>query len=151
MKKMLLLMATCCLASAFLSAQSDEVIGFWLTEEGDSQVQMYKGIDGKYFGKITWLDEPNEDGKPKVDDDNPDPALRERPIMGLVIVEDLEFDKKKEEWRNGTVYDPKSGKTYSAAMWFEDDPGKLNMRGYVKGVRLLGRSSQWTREEDRNQ
>jgi hypothetical protein len=35
-------------------------------------------------------------------------------------------------------------------MWFEDDPKTLYMRGYVKGVRLLGRSSQWTKEEDRN-
>ncbi len=150
MKKLFTLITVIFLASSFLSAQTDRVIGFWLTEEGESQIQVYKGNNGKYYGKITWLDEPNEDGKPKVDDDNPDPALQDRPIMGLVIVKDLEYNKKKKEWREGTVYDPKSGKTYSAAMWFEDDPKTLYMRGYVKGVRLLGKSSQWTKEADRN-
>ena len=95
MKKLFFLLAVIFLASAYVSAQVDKVVGFWLTEEGTSQVQVYKGNNGSYFGKITWLDEPNEDGKPKVDDDNPDPALQNRPIMGLVIVKDLKYDSKK--------------------------------------------------------
>ena len=150
MKKIYILLALIFLASSFLSAQADKVAGVWLTEEETSQVQIYKGNDGKFYGKITWLDEPNENGKPKVDDDNPDPALQNRPIMGLVIVKALEYDSRKEEWKGGTIYDPKSGKTYDAVMWFEDDPQILFMRGFVSGMRFLGRSSEWKKENDRN-
>ena len=49
MKKIFTLIAVLFLASAFLSAQADRVVGFWLTEEGTSQVQVYKG---QYFRDI---------------------------------------------------------------------------------------------------
>ena len=150
MKKIFFLLAVIFLASPYLLAQADKVVGFWLTEEGTSQVQIFKGNGGNYYGKITWLDEPNENGKPKVDDDNPDPALQNRPIMGLVIVKDLKYDSKKKEWKGGTIYDPKSGKTYDAVIWFKDNPKILFMRGFVSGIRFLGRSSEWTKENDRN-
>ena len=151
MKKIIFLPVIFFLASLCLSAQADRVIGFWLTEEGTSQVQVYKGNDGKYYGKITWLEEPNENGKPKVDDENPDPKLQNRPVMGLEIMKGLEYVSKDNEWKNGTIYDPKSGKTYDCYMWFEDDPRTLYMRGFVLGMRFLGRSSEWTKENDRNQ
>ena len=143
MKKLFFLFAVIFLASPFLSAQADKIIGFWLTEEETSQVQVFKGNDGKYYGRITWLDEPNENGKPKVDDDNPDPKLQSRPIMGLEILKELEYNSKDNEWKNGSIYDPKSGKTYDCFMWFEDDSRILHMRGFVMGMRFLGRSSIW--------
>ena len=151
MKKLLFFLAYIFLASPIIEAQADKIVGFWLTEEGTSQVQVFRGNYGKYYGKITWLDEPNENGKPKVDEDNPDPELRSRPIMGLQILEGQEYSSKDKEWKNGTIYDPKSGKTYDCYMWFEDDSGILYMKGYVLGMRFLGRSSTWKRENDRNQ
>ena len=76
MKKNFLLLALMILISQFSSAQADKVIGFWLTENDSSQVEIYKAEDGKYYGKISWLEEPNEDGKPKMDTENPDESLR---------------------------------------------------------------------------
>ena len=150
MKKLFFLLSLSIFTSALLRAQADKITGYWLTEEGTSQVRVYKAKDGQYYGKITWLDEPYENGKPKVDDENPDPGLRNRPIMGLQILEGLEYSGKDKEWKNGTIYDPKSGKTYDCYMWFEDNPETLYMRGFVMGMRWLGRSSAWTREENRN-
>ena len=150
MKKLIFFLAFLFLGSMYLSAQADKILGFWLTGEGTSQVQIYKGTDGKYYGNITWLEEPNENGKPKVDDDNPDPALQQRPILGLTILQNLEYDKKDKEWINGSIYDPKNGKTYDCYMWFEDDDSVLQMKGYVMGMRFIGRTSSWKRENDRN-
>lgn len=150
MKKLFFFLAFLFLASTYISAQADKIVGFWLTEEGTSQVQIYKGTDGKFYGKITWLEEPNENGKPKVDDDNPDPKLQSRPIMGLPLLQGFEYDKKDKEWQNGTIYDPKSGKTYDCFMWFEDDDSVLQIKGFVMGMRFLGRTSAWKREKDRN-
>ena len=150
MKKLFFFLAFLLLSSAYLSAQADKVLGFWLTEKGTSQVEIYKGTDGKYYGKVSWLDEPNEDGKPKVDDENSDPELQKRPILGLPLLQGFEYDKKDAEWKNGSIYDPDNGKTYDCFMWFEDDESALKIKGFVMGMRFLGRTTSWKREDDRN-
>ena len=43
-----------------------------------------------------------------------------------------------------------SGKTYDCYMWFEDDSKVLYMKGFVLGMRMLGRSSAWKKENDRS-
>ncbi len=131
-----------------INAQSpDDLIGYWLSEEKDGQIQIYKK-NGKYFGKLIWIEEPNEkDGSPKLDDKNPDEKLRNRKVQGLEILKDFSFDKKEDEWSGGTIYDPESGKTYKAFMWFENgNTNLLQLRGYF-GFSLLGRTTEWTREK----
>ncbi len=125
--------------------KADDIVGLWLTQDGDSHVEIYK--DGnKYFGKITWLETPIDSvtNKPKVDDKNPDPALQNRPIMGMNLLSDFVFDE--DEWNDGKIYDPKSGKTYSCYIEFPDENNKdrVKIRGYV-GISLLGRTVYWTR------
>jgi len=126
--------------------KADDVIGVWLTQYEDSKVEIYKD-GGKYFGKIIWLETPIDSitGKPKVDDKNEDPSLQNRPIMGMKLLENFVFDGD-EEWEDGTIYDPKKGKTYSCYMEFPDKDNKdrLKIRGYI-GVSLLGRTVYWTR------
>ncbi len=131
----------------FLYAQSDKILGTWLTEEGTSSVEIYKGSDGKYHGKINWLDEPNEDGKPKVDSENPNPKLAKRPIMGLPLVKNFKFNSKKKKWMDGSIYDPDNGKTYDCFAWFEGgNYNKLYLKGYVAGIKALGRKTTWKRK-----
>ena len=125
--------------------QSDRIKGFWLTEDGDSQVEVYTGADGKFYGRVVWLEEPlNERGQPKVDDQNPDRAMHNTPIIGLEILEGFTYNRSKNEWAGGTIYDPQNGRTYTAYMTL--DGNTLRLRGYVYGMRFLGRSSYWTRE-----
>lgn len=57
----------------------DAIVGKWLSADGDGKVEIYKKGD-KYYGKLVWLKEPNEDnGTPKVDDENPDASKRSTP------------------------------------------------------------------------
>ncbi len=127
---------------------ADDVLGYWLTQEGDSQVKIFKAKNGKYYGNIKWLDEPNEeDGTPKLDDDNPDPELQKKPVLGLQILKGFKFDSKDKEWVDGTIYDPKNGKTYKCFIWFEEgNDVTLHVKGFI-GFSLLGREVEWTREE----
>lgn len=123
-------------------AQSaDAITGHWWNAEKTAIVEVYEQ-GGKYFGKIIELTEPNENGKPKVDKENPDESLRKRPILGMVILTDLEYDEDG-EYEDGEIYDPKSGKTYSC-MAELDGSDKLDLRGYI-GISLIGRTSTWTR------
>ena len=101
-----------------------------------------------YYGKIVWLKEPLDEitGEPKLDDENEDPALRSRPVMGLMLLRDFEFDGD-DEWTDGKIYDPKNGKTYSCYMEFRDDSkDNLKVRGYI-GFSMIGRTTYWTRIE----
>jgi uncharacterized protein (DUF2147 family) len=134
------------LMSASLFGQANSIVGFWLTEDRDSQVEIYKKADGKFYGRVVWLEEPlNDTGRPKVDDQNPDKAMHNTPIIGLEVLKDFTYNDSKEEWAGGTIYDPKNGRTYTAYMTL--DGNTLRMRGYVYGMRLLGRSSFWTKEQ----
>ena len=57
-------------------SQADKVVSLWLTQDGDSQVKIYKSADGKYFGQIKWLKNPTEEGKAKLDKHNPNDKLK---------------------------------------------------------------------------
>lgn len=148
MKKLFLSLATLLMVfwgmtSLTFAEKADDVIGEWYSENNESLVEMYKS-NGKYYGKITWLKEPNRKGKPKVDDFNPDEKLRNRPVLGMVVLKDFIFDGEN-EWKDGTIYDPKSGKTYSCYMKFESKD-ILKIRGYI-GISLIGRTTKWTRKK----
>lgn len=122
----------------------DKILGNWLSEEKDGRIEIYKTGD-KYFGKLVWGRELVEaDGKTprkdRTDTKNSDPALRSRPLLGLVLLTNFKYDDG--EWNGGKIYDPKSGKTYSCTMKLKGD--KLEIRGYV-GLSMFGRTTVWTR------
>ncbi|WP_343703822.1 DUF2147 domain-containing protein [Chitinophaga sp.] len=123
--------------------QADAVVGTWLNEEKDAKVQIYRS-GNEYAGKLVWIARQFEDdGKtPRKDSKNADPKLRNRGLMGLVILTGFKYDDG--EWTGGKIYDPKSGKTYSSKMKL--DGRQLNIRGYV-GVSVFGRTTVWTRAE----
>ena len=63
-------------------------------------------------------------------------------VFGLVLLKDFKYNEG--EWKGGTIYDPKNGKTYDCYMAMESGK-KLKIRGYVMGMRALGRTTYWTR------
>jgi uncharacterized protein (DUF2147 family) len=131
------------LLNSTASAQSaDDIVGVWLTGSKKGHVEIYKQND-KYYGKIVWLEEPNnEQGKPKTDKNNPDESKRNRPLIGLVNLRDFKY-KGKNTWEDGRIYDPEKGKDYSCIMTLKDK-NTLDVRGYV-GISMIGRTDTWSR------
>lgn len=125
----------------------DDVRGTYWNGEKTAKIRIYRANNGKYYGKIEHLVEPNdESGNPKKDPLNPDPKLRDRDRLGMVIMKAFEWNEKDQKWEDGTIYDPNNGKTYDGYMRFEgDDLSKLYLRGYVLGMTWLGRTSEWER------
>lgn len=123
--------------------KEDDILGTWLNQEATGKITLYKE-NGKYFGKLVWLREPNDKvtGKPRTDIENPVDKLKSVPLIGMVNMMNFTFDGK-DEWSGGTIYDPKNGKTYKCYIRFET-ANKLKIRGYM-GVSLLGRNTYWTR------
>lgn len=132
------------IVSADEKTEADAVLGKWLTGKKDSKVEIYKK-NGKYHGKIVWLREPEENGKPKVDKNNPDEDKRNRPLLGMVLIKNFNYDEDY-VWEDGEIYDPRNGKTYSCKMTLSEDGQTLEVRGYV-GISLFGRTVEWTRTD----
>ena len=132
-------------------SKADKIIGYYLTYDDDthaekSQVQIYKDANGKYYGKIVWLKEPLKNGKPKVDDKNPEAKLQSRAIIGLEMLKGFKYNASDDEWSEGTIYNPSSGKTYNCYMKFESGT-KLKIRGYIGASWMgLGKTAEWTKE-----
>lgn len=124
------------------TVKAGDLVGTWLIEAKDASVKITN--DGKYYnGAISWLLNPNDEaGKPKVDKNNPDPKLRTRPTMGLMLLKGFVWNGE-DAWEDGTIYDARSGKTYSCVLTMEK-PGVLKVRGYI-GSPLFGKTQYWTK------
>ncbi|NEM97830.1 DUF2147 domain-containing protein [Pontibacter burrus] len=141
MKKHLLALAVLMLLSTYAWAQSLSPVGIWTNEDGKARFEIYKCGD-KLCGKIVTLKEPLRNGKPKVDEKNPDKSLRNRPLAGLEFMNGFAYDSHN-KWDDGTIYDPESGKTYSCYMKMIGKD-KMEVKGYI-GISLIGRTQTWTR------
>jgi uncharacterized protein (DUF2147 family) len=136
---------------ASAQGKPDKILGYYLTYDDEtgaekSQVQIYKDPNGKYYGKIVWLKEPNKNGKPKVDDKNPDVKLQKRPVMGLEILKGFKYDKESNEWNDGSIYNPASGKTYNCYITFETET-HVKIRGFIGASWMgLGKTAYWDKE-----
>ena len=127
---------------SFIS-QPTLVEGLWVTQDDEtkkekSEVLLYQK-DGKLYGKITKLLLPEDEGKKCV---NCKGENKDRPIEGLVIINDLQLED--DIWEDGTILDPKSGKVYDCYIGFEDS-NTLKVRGFL-GFSLLGRTQIWKRK-----
>ena len=132
-----------CAMGAGAQVKADDITGVWLTH-GDKpgKIRIYRNGD-KFYGKIVFLQSPTENGKPLVDKNNPDKSKQGSPLLGLELLTGFQFDK--DEWNDGHIYDPESGKTYSCTLSLKDAK-TLKVRGYV-GISLLGRTEIWTRTD----
>jgi uncharacterized protein (DUF2147 family) len=141
------------MGGAAIADDGDVILGLWATdpegENGQAHIEISK-VDGKYNGEIVWLEEPvypdDDDGgmagRTKVDRENPDPDLQDRPLIGLDMLHGFVYGGDN-QWKKGKIYDPENGKTYKSKIKLGDD-GVLNVRGYI-GVSLMGRTTEWTR------
>lgn len=128
MFKMLILMLVSTMSNpSLLASQADAILGVWLTEIEDAKIEIYKSSN-KYYGRVVWIKEAlDENGKPVVDKNNPDPKMQSNPILESNILIGFIYDNDG-EW-DGKIYDPKKGETYTCKLWLE--AGKLKVRGYL--------------------
>ncbi len=88
------------------------VNGRWFTDNKDSIIEIGQ-CGAVVCGKVAKIIAPTPDGKPAVDSNNPNPAMRKRPILGMTLLSD--FKAESGEWV-GKIYDPRAGKTYKSKM-----------------------------------
>ncbi|MBU0741479.1 DUF2147 domain-containing protein [bacterium] len=141
-----------------LPTAPDDILGVWETAHDDeswSRIEIYKR-DGRYHGRIVYLSSPvypddgsdGPPGQPRMDLNNPDESLRKRPIQGLRLMRNFRHDDGDGKWKDGRIYDPKSGNTYRCKLTLKG-PDTLEVFGYKKvGFVKLGRDTAWTRHRE---
>jgi uncharacterized protein (DUF2147 family) len=131
----------------------DDVLGEWEIEEGGSIVALRRcGENNERFcGQLSWMehntytgDDPNA-GELKIDRENPDPELRDTPLLGIDLVHGFRWDPEQNRWVDGKIYNPFDGETYSCWLEMESEK-KLKIRGYI-GLPILGMTTYWARPE----
>ena len=132
MKKIFLTLLFTLFASTAMFAQVDKLLGEWKTVDDKTNkevsiVQIYKGDNGLYYGKLIKLLEPNPDTK----------------LIGTMIIKDMEV--KGDKLVNGTVYDPDNGKTYYGSVKYDAKNNTLILRGSLDKKGIFGRSQTWVR------
>ena len=124
----------CGLALAASPAAAAEPTGEWVVANGHAHVSI-ENCGGAYWGAISWEERPG--GR---DTENPDPAKRNQPTLGLPILLDM-TPTDPNRWE-GHVYNAENGHTYSASITLRN-PNTLHIEGCVLGFLCGGED--WSR------
>jgi uncharacterized protein (DUF2147 family) len=128
--------ATALIGGAPVAAQTaEDAFGIWRHPDTGSHVSLY-ACGKRLCARIVKINDEQ-----KTDDLNPDPAKRNRPIVGMVIMSAKKSGPNK--W-SGSLYDRADGKTYSGTITVSSR-SILSLAGCSMGV--FCKSTTWTRVE----
>lgn len=103
---------------------ANRIIGVWLTEKGDSKVQITKMSDGTFQGKLVWVQAPNEK------------------FTGMEILKDVTYIPESGSYSCPWVYDPKLDVSARATARVSNDTLYLKAKkGIITMNELFIRSS----------
>ena len=123
-------------AGMAMAAVGGGLEGDWTSPSG-SVIRVY-GCGQEVCAKVIAV-EASAPGS--TDENNPDKALRSRSLCELQIGQGFKHDDSTHA-SGGTIYDPKSGKTYKGTMVADGDT--LRLRGFI-GISVFGRTEIWKR------
>ena len=102
-------------------------LGDWLVKDGYANIRI-DNCGGKLWGIVAWEKEPGKDTE------NPDPAKKNRPTLGIPILMGL-TPTKPNKWE-GEIYNSQNGKMYSASISLADE-NTLDLEGCLERMRSL--------------
>lgn len=121
MKKVLFSMLMLLMVAIGAFAQADKVVGNYKAVRNGvtSKVKVFK-YNGGYRAQVTWVDNlKKSDGSIRTDEKNPDASKRKTPANQIILIDKVTFDGK-DKWKDGKIYDPTSGKSYTVTLYFKD-------------------------------
>src|SRR5690606_9578542 len=122
-----------------IAQNNRNIVGKWKTvddETGETKsiVEGCQKANGKYYGTISKrLTRRENDKCVQCRDDR-----KKQPLLALEIIRGI--IRRASEFSDGTITDPKNGKTYKCIITRKGD--ELLVRGYI-GFSLIGRTQTW--------
>jgi uncharacterized protein (DUF2147 family) len=144
MMKKFLTAAALTLASTMAFAQATPV-GLWKTIDDETKTEKslvrITESGGVLTGKIEKIADPTkQDSKC----DKCTDARKDKPVLGMTIVEGVKKNADEAHWDGGTILDPNNGKVYKVRMTPKDGGKSLEVRGFIA---FLYRNQTWIRVE----
>ena len=103
--------------------------GIWQTQAGDARVKVSKCGDGLCGVIVSMRDKIDPaTGKAPVDDKNPNPALKTRPMVGVTLFSGMR-QAGPNQW-SGRIYNADDGRTYASNVTVAG-PDQLRVEGCV--------------------
>ncbi len=136
MKRIIAASIVCLIPATAALAQAPSPTGEWRVKDGTADIRVVD-CGGAMWGVIAWTKGPTTNTD--TDKNNPDPALRNRPIVGLPIL--INMKPAQGRWE-GEVYNAENGKTYDANISLVSKD-VLQIEGCVLGFLCGGEN--WTR------
>lgn len=125
------------------SMQSQDIFGKWKTVDDEtgankSIIEIYKK-NGKVYGRVIEVLHPFD---PKTICNNCEGEYKDKPILGLEIIKDLEKDG--DVYKNGSIYDAENGKGYKCKIQLDKETDRLQIRGFISFLYL---TQYWIRQD----
>jgi uncharacterized protein (DUF2147 family) len=118
MKKFLLITAFCSFP-VFSGENYPLKDTYWLAEESIISI---RDCDARLCGVMEHIfTEEGEDPFKILDTNNPEEGLRTRPLIGIKLLDSFDSLPKKGIYRDGLIYDPRSGKSYKGKLSLIDE------------------------------
>jgi uncharacterized protein (DUF2147 family) len=97
-----------------------------------------------FKAKIVWFNAGSEQKMQQWrDSNNPNPKLRSRKIIGMNVLDNLQYQSSTNSYENGEVYDAMHGHQWNASAWINKQ-GQLDVRGYWH-FKFLGKTMTFNR------
>lgn len=106
----------------------DAILGRWITASENCIVDVYKQ-NNEFRAKVIWFKQGKKPMNEWVDEKNPNPALRNRKLLGMEVLRGLHYSEDEKQWVDGIIYDATSGKEWDSIVWLTDD-NLLKVKGY---------------------
>lgn len=106
------------------------IVGRWITVEKNLEIEVFKQ-NNNFKAKIIWfkVQDTTRPLNTRRDEQNPNPALRNRKWLGMEVLRSLKYNAYDDEWQDGIIYDPKHGREWDSVAWI-DNSGLLKVKGY---------------------
>lgn len=135
MKRLFASAAALVLASGTALAADPSVVGDWLVKDGYANIRIDQ-CGGKMWGIVVW------EKTAGLDVENPDPAKKTRPTLGMPVLMGLSPAKEPGKW-SGEIYNSNNGKMYSANISLADE-NTLDLEGCLF-PNFMCLTQKWTR------
>lgn len=123
-----------CLLMAASPASAQSPVGEWRVADGGAHIRIVD-CSGVLWGVVSWEKTPGRDRQ------NPDPAKRSRPTLGMPVLLHMTPADEPGRWE-GEVYNAEDGNTYDASIELRS-ADMLHVEGCALGILCGGED--WTR------
>ncbi len=139
------IVAALLLAAAGAAFAQATPAGLWKTIDDETKQEKsfvrIADTGGVFNGKIEKLVDP---GKQDSKCDKCTDTRKDKPVLGMTIVEGVKKNADEAYWDGGTILDPNNGKIYKVRMTVKDGGKVLEVRGFIGP---FYRNQTWQRAE----